>query len=127
MERYNYRKEMLNDINDYIECEGEYLINKIKEEEAEPLEFLNDYFWTCDSITGNASGSYWCNTWKAEEAICHNLDLLSEAMHEFCCDTSELEKGAEWADLTIRCWLLCSVLYDWEESEQGKAFLSNFQ
>ena len=69
-------------------------------------EKLNDTLWTEDSVTGNASGSYYCNSWKAEEALAHNWDLLAEAMKEFCCEVDLLEKGAEWADVTIRCYLL---------------------
>lgn len=64
--------------------------------------------WTEDSVTGNASGSYYCNTWEAEEALAHNWDLLTEALEEFgMADViSILEKGAEWCDVTIRCYLL---------------------
>ena len=47
------------------------------------------------------------NAWKAEEALCHNLDELEEACDEFGCDMGEIIKqGAETADVTIRCYLL---------------------
>lgn len=59
-----------------------------------------------DSVTGNASGSYTFNTWTAEEYLCHNWELLGEALTEFGCDMSYLEKGAEACDVTIRCYLL---------------------
>lgn len=69
--------------------------------------------WVDDSVTGNASGSYTFNTYKAEEYICHNLDLLEEAMSEFGCeDVNALEKGAEWCDVTIRCYLLSDILME---------------
>lgn len=55
-----------------------------------------------DSVTGNAS----FNTWTAEEYLCHNWELLGEALTEFGCDMSYLEKGAEACDVTIRCYLL---------------------
>lgn len=87
-------------------------------------ELLNDDLWTCDSVTGNASGSYYCNAWKAEEALTHNLDLLAEALEEFGQDgTNVLRQGAEAMDVTIRCYLLgqaiAAVLDDLEE---GGAF-----
>ena len=74
-------------------------------------ERLNDDLWIDDSVTGNASGSYYCNTRKAEEALAHNLDLLGEALREFGCGPEYLiEKGAEAADVTIRCYLLYSAI-----------------
>lgn len=107
MERYNYLEEMTVDIIDYIKDNytNEEIIEKI-ENRDEWAQELNDDLWTVDSVTGNASGSYYCNSWKAEEAIAHNLDLLGEALEEFCDDCNALQKGAEWCDVTIRCYLL---------------------
>ncbi len=31
-------------------------------------------------------------------------------MKEFCCECDAIEKGAEWADVTIRCYLLGECL-----------------
>ena len=111
MEKYNYLEQETKDVIEYInenyEPEG---IKKILADEDEREEFreaLNDDLFTEDSVTGNASGSYTFNTWEAEENICHNLDLLQDALEDFCCDPAfPLEKGAEWADVTIRCYLL---------------------
>ena len=103
MEKYDYEYEMECDIRDYIEQE----IN-LKEYTREDLEEkLYDDLWAYDGVTGNASGSYYCNAWKAEEAIAHNWDLLEEALYEFgYTDFNPIEKGAEWCDVTIRCYLL---------------------
>ena len=107
MERYNYLEEMTVDIIDYIKDNytNEEIIEKL-ESRDEWAQELNDALWTVDSVTGNASGSYFCNSWKAEEAIAHNLELLGEAMAEFCDDCNALQNGAEWCDVTIRCYLL---------------------
>lgn len=101
---YNYLEAITNDVKEYIENK----INLNDYEDKEALsEHLNDTLWATDSITGNASGSYYCNSYKAEEAICHNWDLLQEALEEFDnADINILEKGAEWCDVTIRCYLL---------------------
>jgi hypothetical protein len=70
-------------------------------------EFLNDELWTDDSVTGNGSGSYLFSTWEAEEALCHNWDLLYEALQAFDCQHIDvIKKGVKWADVTIRCYLL---------------------
>ena len=103
MTNYNYLENIKADVKEYIDNE----INLKDFSDREELEEkLNDTLWTEDSVTGNASGSYYCNSWKAEEALAHNWDLLAEAMKEFCCEVDLLEKGAEWADVTIRCYLL---------------------
>lgn len=121
-ERYYYMEEMKNDIKEYIDNE----VNLKDFSDREELEEkLNEDLWVNDSVTGNASGSYYCNSWKAEEAICHNLDLLGEAMKEFGCEADLLEKGAEWADVTIRCYLLSQAIsetLDDMEDELEKAF-----
>ena len=77
----------------------------------EAAQELNDIMWTADSVTGNGSGSYTFNTWKAEENLCHNLDLLGEALDEFGTGRDYLiEHGAEECDVTIRCYLLPSAI-----------------
>jgi molybdenum cofactor biosynthesis enzyme MoaA len=107
MERYNYLEEMAIDIIEYIKDNytNEEIIEKLESRDEWAQELHAD-LWTVDSVTGNASGSYYCNSWKAEEAIAHNLDLLGEALEEFCDDCNALQKGAEWCDVTIRCYLL---------------------
>jgi len=102
---YNYMNAMTEDIRDYI---TENINREDYTEDRDGLEeYLNDTLWMEDSVTGYASGSYYCNTWKAEEALAHNWDLLAEALEEFGRDgTDVLEKGAEAMDVTIRCYLL---------------------
>ena len=104
---YNYHDAIITDIREYINenFTAEELTEKLQDREAWQEELYND-LWCCDSVTGNASGSYTISTYKAEEYIAHNLDLLSEALQEFGCDVNVLEKGAEWCDVTIRCYLL---------------------
>ena len=122
MTNYNYLENIKADVKEYIDNE----INLKDFSDREELEEkLNDTLWTEDSVTGNASGSYYCNSWKAEEALAHNWDLLAEAMKEFGCEVDLLEKGAEWADVTIRCYLLgqaISEVLDEMEEELEEIF-----
>lgn len=122
MTNYNYLENIKEDVKEYIDNE----INLKDFTDREELEEkLNDTLWTEDSVTGNASGSYYCNSWKAEEALAHNWDLLAEAMKEFGCEVDLLEKGAEWADVTIRCYLLGQAIgevLDEMEEELEEAF-----
>lgn len=124
MERYDYKEAVKNDILDYIRehYDGEEIREKLNERDEWAQE-LNDDLWTVDSVTGNGSGSYFFNSWKAEEAIAHNLDLLGDAMAEFCDDENALQRGAEWCDVTIRCYLLYRAIgkaLDELEAEQDE-------
>lgn len=69
MTKYNYMEAVKEDVKNYIDSE----INFEDFDSLEELEEkLNDELWTEDSVTGNASGSYYCNSYKAEESITHN-------------------------------------------------------
>lgn len=124
--KYDYLEAMTADVLDYIEEN----IDLTEYADAEELEsFLNDELWTEDSVTGNASGSYYCNAYKAEEAIAHNTDLLIEAIEEFGDDAESYKKALqspEYADVTIRCYLLGQAIaeaieqldYDFSENDE---------
>ena len=107
MEKYNYYQAVKEDVLNYIK-ENEIVITEENSEEVEGQ--LNEDCWISDSVTGNASGSYTFNTWQAEENLCHNWDLLSEALQEFGCDINFIERGAEACDVTIRCYLLSQCI-----------------
>ena len=112
MERYDYNEAMREDIREYIaeNYEREEIAEKLLDRD-EWEEKLRDDLWTEDSVTGNASGSYTFSTWEAEENLCHNLGLLEDALREFGSEGADiLERGAEWCDVTIRCYLLADVL-----------------
>lgn len=112
MERYDYREEMANDIRAYIEerYSAEEIAEKLAYERDDWETELYDDMMVADAVTGNASGSYTFHAWRAEEYICHNLDLLGEAVEEFGGDYDVLKDGAETCDVTIRCYLLGEVL-----------------
>lgn len=109
--KYNYLESVKQDVTNYLVENSDNIKERIENGSIsdfdELKEYLNDELWTVDSVTGNASGSYTFNTWEAEENICHNLDLLGEALTEFGSNADYLQKnGAEAADVTIRCYLL---------------------
>ena len=101
---YYYLSAIKEDVKNYID--DEITISDFSDRD-ELESYLNDELWTCDSVTGNASGSYTFSTWKAEENLCHNMDELEDACDEFGQDIGEAVKhGAEYCDVTIRCYLL---------------------
>ena len=120
MKTYNYleavtadaKQAILENLNDW---------NFADREELE--EIANDNLWADDSVTGNGSGSYTFSIWQAEENLCHNMDELEDACGEFGQPIGHaIERGAEYCDVTIRCYLLgqaISAALD-ELEEEGK-------
>ena len=77
-------------------------------------EFYEDLFMD-DSVTGNASGSYWSNSKKAEESLGEfiwdeDIILLLEEMGYTIEDV--IKRGPEAMDVIIRCAMLSSVCED---------------
>lgn len=111
---YNYYEEMKDNINDVLNW-NEY--DTLEYDELYDAMFIDDY------ITGNGSGSYTFNSYKAKEYVMDNMDLLVEALEEFgeIEEIATIIKNREWerADVTIRCYLLGQVLYEvLEEREE---------
>ena len=115
MREYDYRKAMKEDIYNYLE-DNYYMLDLPEDtEEIDFEELYNDLYdkmWIADGVTGNASGSYFFNSYEAEKALLGNLDLLDEACDELCTNTDILKDGPETCDVTIRCYLLGEVLAD---------------
>lgn len=108
MTTYDYYGNMKSDILNAIEY-----YHDLTEYDSmdDAYNSLYDDLWINDSVTGNASSSYTFNTYTAEENLCHNMDLLMNACNEFGQSIGDaIERGAEHCDVTIRCYLLGSVL-----------------
>lgn len=112
MEKYNYTKAMHEDVMEYIK--DNYTITEQLEKLEDRSEWeteLNDTLWVEDSVTGNASGSYTFNRYMAREYVIGNIEVLADALGEFCTEPTEigqrfLNEDWEYFDVTIRCFLL---------------------
>lgn len=106
MGRYNYLKAMVADIKGYIRDR-----ESLKQREDETTnEYYGRLYYALievDAITGGTSGAYACKMY-AEEYLCHNWDLLNEALAEVSYDEMGklLEMGAQACDVKIREYLL---------------------
>lgn len=127
MMNYNYLESMKEDVKEYIINNSELSIDDLIYNRSELEEKLNEDLWAYDGVTGNASGSYTFNSYKAKEYVLDNMDLLEEMCNEFCVDAETIGKkfldGAwEWMDVSIRCYLLgqaiSEVLDDIEEEQE---------
>lgn len=102
---YNYLEAVTEDVREYIR--ENINLSEWKGNRDGLEEKMNDALWVEDSVTGNASGSYTFSRYQAEEYLAHNWDLLAEALEEFGADdVNPIDKGAEWCDVMIRCYLL---------------------
>lgn len=115
---YNYYEEVLKAVEEAAE-------DSYTPEMLEPVDLedyadkLNEELWIDDAVTGNASGSYFCNAYKAEEALSGNWDLAADALKVFGYnDINVLEKGAEWVDCAVRCYLLSQCIADYVEDNK---------
>ena len=109
---YNYNKEILEDVHDAIQ---DYDLTVWKGDREGFEELLNDELWTNDSVTGNGSGSYTFNSYRAQEHVLDNMELLFEALREFGCDYEEIgrhfvNEDWEYFDVSIRCYLLSGAI-----------------
>ena len=108
MTDYNYYEAVKDDVIDPINDQFKKRLSEFSSLE-EFREALEEDAWTDDQVTGNASGSYTFSTREAEENLCHNWDLLEDALSEFGSEF-DLGKGAEYYDVTVRCYVLGQVL-----------------
>ena len=116
LKTYSYPENVKNDIKEYINDELDTgTFGLLVQGDEDTIEDIRDTLFNEDSVTGNMSGSYTMNTRKAEENLIGNWDLLEEAINEFDLHVNPIEKGAEWCDSLIRCYLL-----DWCFSEALK-------
>lgn len=120
MMNYNYMENMIEDIKAYIDEEidlAEYTDDAGELDRERLEEDLNEDLWIADSVTGNASGSYTCNSNVAKEYVLDNREICTEALSEFCVEPADIADHflhGEWEyfDVIIRCYLLGAAIAD---------------
>ena len=120
---YDYEEAMYNDIEQWL-TDNEYQIDFSDFSDVEDFEqYLDETLWVEDSVTGNASGSYTFNRNEARDYVLANMGLLKEAYTEFCQMDSLGEQfiNEDWEsmDVTIRCYLLSSVIASYILDNEG--------
>lgn len=123
MLKEDYIEELENDIKDVIsiEFEEDELKEMSESDFREKIELLD--LFNRDDVTGNASGSYEFNAWKAEENICHMWNEIQDMIEEGFVTIESFQYGAEGIDVALRCYFLNEALeniisemeskYDW--------------
>lgn len=120
---YDYRKAMYYDVENAIrENFPKYWDCDIREELEEKA---NDELWINDRVTGNASGSYTFNSYKAAENLAGNYDLVRALIDEFGIDAQTVAKNIdnpEYWDVSIRCYLLDEIIAEVLDNLEDELF-----
>lgn len=101
----NFIDEVRKDLKEFIQ-------DRWTEKEIKDLDRdeVYDEAFTEDSVTGNGSGSYFFNSWKAKESIFNmDEDLLRETISEFSIDMGEHWGDWEFLDCSVRCYALGKI------------------
>lgn len=118
-----YAEQLKNDVCEFISDEG-YNITAMGFDAA--YEALYDDLWVEDSVTGNGSGSYFCNRYLAKEKVLEDgFEYVGGMIREGLCGADSFVKylaDEDWEsiDVMIRCYLLGSVLTEVLEEKLGE-------
>ena len=124
---YNYRNEITKDALDWmndnfepITDNGEIIAITYEGTEYDKEDFdsivwdIEDELWIVDSITGNGSGSYTFNSYRAREYVLDNFDLLADMRDDWGAEdigNRLIDEEWEYLDVSIRCYLLTECIY----------------
>lgn len=117
MSKYDYERQIKNDLVMFFKenFSPEWLENDLDTTSQDFVDIMYDAAMNCDSVTGNASGSYFCNAGRAHEAIFGNEYIYEEAIKEYGYDSDKLAEemfNYEFIDVVIRCYLLADCLHE---------------
>ena len=113
MEKYDYYDVAKEDVLKAIE-EDDELLPREGEDETDYEERLTDALWASE-VTGNGPYTYYYSDEEdAIAAVMGNLDLCREAYQNFGVDEDAVAfmSNIRSADVTIRCYILPSVIHD---------------
>lgn len=115
---FKYEEAVKADVLAYINenYTAEELEEKL-EDKASFAEELNDTLWIEDGVTGNASGSYTFNNYKAKEFVYSDTETVQEAIEEFGIEANTIAEkflASDWEyfDVIARCYCLSGAIFE---------------
>lgn len=115
MDKYDYYIEVTNDIECWMDKDGDSFDLSQFENREEAAEFLRNELWTKDSITGNGPEGY-ATEEECEEFLCHNWDLVIEGFDTFGVSVPDLRAQykknslARYIDCFVRLYVLDNAI-----------------
>lgn len=125
-----YNDEVKADVIEWINENINYIDDDVKADKDALFEYLNDNLWTADSVTGNGSGSYTFSRMEAKEKVFADIETVKEALVEFGTPAETiaekfLDEDWEYFDVTARCYVLGSAIYEALEDMEEEGFFDN--
>lgn len=121
---YDYKEAVKDDIIDYLNeniihntLEANDIKIGVKEYVNAKYDDILEDMMLCDSVTGNASGSYTCSSYAAKEYVLDNIDIVTEMYEDGYISNSHVVSMVlydRWEDMDviIRCYLLPQIFSD---------------
>lgn len=116
MEKYDYKRALIDDLKDWIVNNTDIMETSIEDGLSDDIfNWIYDETWAEDEVTGNGIFGY-APTSKCEEYLAGNLHLALEALDSFGASFKDLLPKANdelirYLDCTIRCYLLMDCIY----------------
>lgn len=119
----SYLEEVKQDVATYLEDNKQFFDFSDYADKDEFEQDLNDKLFCEDSVTGNASGSYYFNIGESKETVLENIEEVIQALEEFgqLEDLGKKMAEDEWEflDVSARCYFLGQAIAEYiEENEE---------
>lgn len=127
MEKYDYYIEVTNDVECWMDKDGDPFDLSQFEDREEAAEFLRDELWAEDDITGNGPDGY-ASEAECEEFLCHNWDLVIEGFDTFGVSIPDLRAQykknslARYIDCFVRLYVLDNAIEEALITWEGYGF-----
>lgn len=118
----NYTEEVKSRVLEWIRdnYENKDISERLRDREEWEQE-LNDDLFDEDSITGNASGSFFRNTWKARDMWLECDETEAQNMiDDFGVDMNEHWCDYEYLDVSMRCYVLGGAISEALDELEGE-------
>lgn len=115
MNKYDYYVEVMNDIECWMDKDGDPFDLSQFSNREEAAEYLRDALWAEDAVTGNGPDGY-ASEEECEEFLCHNWDLVIEGFDTFGVSIPDLRAQykkknlARYIDCFVRLFVLDNAI-----------------
>lgn len=104
MRKYDYEDAVLDSVKETLDNDVEHFSGK-------DIDNIIDELADDDSVTGNASGSFYCSRWKAEACLFLNYFLMRDALEALEVSLDN-KREPEEIDVLIRYYVLTTGARD---------------
>ena len=107
MDKYNYLEHVTLNAYEYLRDNVDLYKRFSNADEFE--EFAHEELWDVDEVTGNGVYGY-ASAYDCEEYLCHNFDLLIDALYDSGIFNKKIIKSPVSLDCLIRIYVLGAAI-----------------